>query len=64
LVDFFFRSVAEAVITGVEQPGRYQLEYSPEGDQENKIISGDQSLMEVTGYKEGDPVLMYKPDGT
>ncbi|XP_062577865.1 uncharacterized protein LOC134239727, partial [Saccostrea cucullata] len=57
-------SVAEAVIIGVEHSGKYQLEYSPEGDRDNEVITGDHSIMEVKGYKEGDPVLMYRNDAS
>lgn len=51
------------MITGVEHSGKYQLEYSPDGDRDNIVITGDHSLMEVVGHKEGDPVLMYRADG-
>ncbi|XP_061180809.1 uncharacterized protein LOC133189455 [Saccostrea echinata] len=57
-------TVAEAVIIGVEPSGKYQYEYSPEGDRDNKVIIGDFSTMEVKGYKEGDPILMYRSDAS
>lgn len=55
--------MAEALISGVENSGKYLLEYSPEGAGDNKAISGDLSSMEVVGYKEGDPVLKFRADG-
>uniref|UniRef100_K1PTH6 non-specific serine/threonine protein kinase n=1 Tax=Magallana gigas TaxID=29159 RepID=K1PTH6_MAGGI len=57
------KDVVEALISGVENSGKYLLEYSPEGGGDNKAISGDLSSMEVVGYKEGDPVLKFRADG-
>ena len=57
------RGTAEAVITGVENSGKYQLEYTPEGYRDNEVLTGDPSSMEVQGYKEGEPLLKYKADG-
>eukprot|EP00105_Crassostrea_gigas_P044576 XP_019928724.1 PREDICTED: uncharacterized protein LOC105342841 [Crassostrea gigas] len=58
------KDVVEALISGVENSGKYLLEYSPEGGGDNKAISGDLSSMEVVGYKEGDPVLKFRADGS
>lgn len=57
------RGTAEAIITGVENSGKYQLEYTPEGNRDSEVLTGDLSSMEVQGYKEGESLLKYKADG-
>lgn len=57
------RDVVEALICGVENSGKYLLEYSPKDNGDNRALTGDLSSMEVMGYKEGDPVLKYRGEG-